>query len=81
MRTFTLIPKNGTYQIEALDESGNTASAVNITVNWKEVQAPDGGSKEYTGEMLTSDLTDGMIGEAGYTVTENAGGIDAAPTT
>ena len=35
---------------------GNTASAVNITVNWKEVQAPDGGSKEYTGETLISDL-------------------------
>ena len=77
VRTFTLIPKNGKYQIEALDESGNTASAVNITVNWNEVQAPDGGSKEYTGEMLTSDLIDGMIGEAAYTVTENAGGIDA----
>ncbi|MDA6864760.1 hypothetical protein OSL55_27540, partial [Escherichia coli] len=54
-----------------------TTAAANITVNWNEVQAPDGGSKEYTGEMLTSDLTDGMIGEAGYTVTENAGGIDA----
>ena len=25
----------------------------------------------------TSDLIDGMIGEAAYTVTENAGGIDA----
>ena len=77
VRTFTLVPKNGTYRIEAFDAGGNTASAVNITVNWKEVQAPDGGSKEYTGETLISDLTDGMIGEAGYTVTENAGGIDA----
>ena len=47
---------------------GNTASAVNITVNWKEVQAPDGGSKEYTGEMLTSDLIDGMIPAAARNV-------------
>lgn len=77
VHTFTLIPKTGTYRIGASDASGNSAVAANITVNWKEVQAPDGGSKEYTGETLTSDLTDGTIGEASYTVTENTGGTDA----
>lgn len=68
----TLVPKSGTYRIEATDKAGNVATIDNVTVNWQEVNAPTVNSKIYTGETLTADISN----TAEYEIVENKGGIN-----
>ena len=68
----TLVPKSGTYKIEATDKAGNVATIDNVTVNWQEVNVPTVNSKIYTGETLTADISN----TAEYEIVENKGGIN-----
>ena len=68
----TLVPKSGTYRIEAKDKAGNVATIDNVTVNWQEVNAPTVNSKIYTGETLTADISK----TAEYEIVKNTGGIN-----
>ncbi|RHS93731.1 MBG domain-containing protein [Erysipelatoclostridium sp. AM42-17] len=70
--SYTLIPKEGTYTIEATDKADNKATLDNITVNWEEVKIPTIESKLYTGKQLTADIPDSSL----YKVVKNDGGID-----
>ncbi len=70
--SYTLIPKEGTYTIEATDKADNKAMLDNITVNWEEVKIPTIESKLYTGKQLTADIPDSSL----YKVVKNDGGID-----
>lgn len=70
--SYTLVPKKGTYTIEVTDKSGNKTTLNNITVNWEKVKKPTVESKVYTGQTLTTNISENGL----YTVKENNGGID-----
>ena len=70
--SYTLVPKEGTYTIEATDKAGNKTTLDKITVNWEEVVKPTVKSKVYTGEKLIADIEENNL----YKVVENKGGVD-----
>lgn len=70
---YTLIPKEGTYIIEAIDKAGNVTTIEDVTVNWQEIETPEIKASTYNKKAQKVDVKETNE----YEVIKNDGGINA----